>query len=71
MAWRRAQTLINENRPLLDAFANRLLANEVLERDDIERLVAEHREGTLTPHEPANGSAPVRIAASERLEERQ
>jgi cell division protease FtsH len=68
MAWRRAQKLINENRALLDAFANRLLTNEVLERDDIERLVAEHRDGGSPAGEPAKGSAPVRIAASERLD---
>jgi cell division protease FtsH len=68
MAWRRAQTLISENRPLLDAFAERLLTNEVLERDDIERIVADHRAGELPTEEPANGSAPVRIVASERLE---
>jgi cell division protease FtsH len=68
MAWRRAQKLINENRALLDAFANRLLSNEVLERDDIERLVTEHRDGGAPAAEPASGSAPVRIAASERLD---
>src|SRR5204863_9850613 len=63
MAWRRAQKLILANRRLLDAFANRLLTNEVLERDDIEEIVAEHRAGTLVVNpEPANGSAPVRIA---------
>jgi cell division protease FtsH len=68
MAWRRAQKLITENRALLDAFAKRLLSNEVLERDDIERLVAEHLAGGTTGDEPASGSAPVRIAASERLD---
>jgi cell division protease FtsH len=71
MAWRRAKVLIEENRPLLDAFADRLLTNEVLERDDIEQLVAEHRDGKLAPADTANGSAPLRIAASERLDERQ
>jgi len=65
MAWRRAQKLITENRALLDAFAERLLSNEVLERDDIERIVADHRAGTLGSPEPANGSAPVRTAEGE------
>jgi cell division protease FtsH len=47
-AFRRARDLIMENRPLLNAFAERLLNQEVLERDDIERLVQAHREGRLT-----------------------
>jgi cell division protease FtsH len=68
MAWRRADKLIRENRALLDAFAKRLLANEVLERDDIEQLVSEHRDGKLVVPGPSEGSEPVRIAASERLD---
>jgi cell division protease FtsH len=73
MAWRRADKLIRENRALLDAFAERLLTNEVLERDDIERIVADHQAGKLADGTApaANGSAPVRIAATERLEDRQ
>jgi cell division protease FtsH len=71
MAWRRADKLIRDNRPLLDAFANRLLTNEVLEREDIEKIVADHRAGKLVTPEPANGSAPIRIAATERHEDRQ
>ena len=38
-------SMVSEHRALLEAFARTLLENEVLERDDIERLVAEH-EGT-------------------------
>jgi cell division protease FtsH len=77
MAWRRGHKLITENRALLDAFAGRLLSNEVLERDDIERLVAEHRAGTLVVLEPATEEAPVAkkpepgaplLAATERLD---
>src|SRR3712207_4026469 len=73
MAWRRADKLIRENRALLDAFAHRLLTSEVLEREDIEAIVADHHAGTLgeVPEEIANGSQPVRLAASERLEDRQ
>jgi cell division protease FtsH len=73
MAWRRAQKLINENRALLDAFAHRLLTAEVLEREDIEQIVADHHAGKLVapPEADANGSQPVRIAATERLEDRQ
>ena len=81
MAWRRADKLIRENRALLDAFAHRLLSNEVLEREDIEQIVADHRAGKLTvaPGPGAEAPIPVRtpepgaaqLAASERLEDRQ
>jgi hypothetical protein len=37
--------MVADNRPLLDALAHTLLENEVLEREDIERLVAEYRGG--------------------------
>jgi len=68
-AHRRARRMIAEHRPLLEAFAQTLLEKEVLEREDIERLVQEH-EGDQ-PHplrlEPIGGSEP-RIAAAKRLE---
>ena len=75
-AHRRAQQMVAAHRPLLEHFARTLLDNEVLERDDIERLVAEH-EGAQPPAlrlEPlldgnAGGSSSApRVAASERLE---
>jgi cell division protease FtsH len=57
-AHRRALALVNDHRPLLEAFATQLLENEVLEREDIDRLVAEH-EGHV-PHperlQPLNGA---------------
>ncbi|MDQ3934997.1 MAG: AAA family ATPase [Actinomycetota bacterium] len=81
-AFRRARDLIIANRPLLNAFAEHLLNQEVLERDDIERLVQEHHEGRLTEahdvSEPErDGSGVVRelepgaprLAASERLDD--
>jgi cell division protease FtsH len=40
LAHRRALKLVADNRALLDAFASTLLENEVLERDDIDRIVA-------------------------------
>jgi hypothetical protein len=43
LAHRRAMKIVGENRELLEALAQTLLENEVLERDDITRLVAEHR----------------------------
>jgi cell division protease FtsH len=45
LAHRRALKMVNENRPLLEALAHTLLENEVLERDDIERLVSDYRGG--------------------------
>ena len=68
-AHRRAQRMISEHRPLLEAFAQTLLHNEVLEREDIQRLVTEH-EGDQ-PHQPRLepiGGSEVRLAASKRLE---
>jgi cell division protease FtsH len=71
-AHRRALQMVSEHRPLLEGFAQTLLANEVLEREDIERIVAEH-EGAQPAQrrlEPlAGGSAALpRIAAAEGIE---
>jgi cell division protease FtsH len=75
LAHRRALKLVNENRPLLDALARTLLQNEVLEREDIDRLMAEYRDGGGGGD--SNGRAPVvpiaepgqpRVAAAERFE---
>jgi cell division protease FtsH len=76
LAHRRALKMVNENRPLLDALAHTLLENEVLERDDIERLVSDYRGGggDGSNGKPAPKVVPVaepgapRVAASERLE---
>jgi cell division protease FtsH len=75
-AYRRAQKMITEHRPLLNAFAHRLLSNEVMERTDIEEMVADYHAGTLAAPPLSNGSGPVavpepgapRLAASERLD---
>jgi cell division protease FtsH len=40
-AFRAALTLVDAHRPLLDALASTLLANEVLEREDIERIMGD------------------------------
>jgi cell division protease FtsH len=66
LAHRRAMSLVSENRPLLEAFASTLLEKEVLERDDIERLVGAHggANGSALRDEPDR----ARIAASEPLE---
>ncbi len=63
MAQRRAAKLVAENRTLLEALAFTLLENEVLEREDIERLVGTYKGQA----EPFNGSepGPARIAAAE------
>jgi cell division protease FtsH len=74
LAHRRAIRLVSENRRLLEAFAHTLLENEVLEREDIERIVADYlgavdagANGAPPPLEPEPGAA--RVAASERLED--
>jgi cell division protease FtsH len=70
LAHRRALKLVAENRTLLEAFAFTLLENEVLERDDIERLVGAYRgesAGTPAPGRQREPGAP-RVAASERLD---
>jgi ATP-dependent Zn protease len=69
LAHRRAMKLVAENRTLLEAFAFTLLENEVLEREDIERLVGAYK-GQAAPQ---NGEplvkdlepGPARLAASE------
>jgi cell division protease FtsH len=69
LAHRRAMKLVAENRTLLEAFAFTLLENEVLEREDIERLVGAY---TGQPESP-NGTplvkdlepGPAEIAAAE------
>ena len=77
LAHRRALKMVNENRPLLDALAHTLLENEVLERDDIERLVADYLGGGggdgsngkhASPVVPVAEPGAARVAASERLE---
>ena len=40
LAHRRALKMVGTNRPLLDMLAQTLLENEVLEREDIERIVS-------------------------------
>jgi cell division protease FtsH len=66
LAWRRARTLIEKHRPELDALAKALLEHEVLEREDIDRIMGEHGHAlrTVTPL----ASREQRIAAAERLD---
>jgi cell division protease FtsH len=75
LAHRRALSIVSENRALLDALAQTLLENEVLEREDIERLVGDYRSGREDA--ASNGSAPIApaaepgqatVAAAERFE---
>ena len=66
-AHRRALAMVDEHRGLLEALAARLLDNEVLERGDIDVLVAEYEGELRTPArlEPLNGGSERRVAASE------
>jgi hypothetical protein len=75
LAHRRALKIVSENRPLLETLAHTLLENEVLEREDIERLVGDYRGGG--DGGDSNGRSPVvpikepgapRVAASESYE---
>jgi cell division protease FtsH len=74
LAHRRAMQIVSEHRPLLDALAHTLLENEVLERDDIERLVTDHRGdggsngSTPSPIVPL-GPGAAQVAAAERLDQ--
>jgi len=76
LAHRRATKLVSENRALLEALAHTLLENEVLEREDIERLVADHRGGGGGGDEngrpkvvPVQEPGKPRVAAAKRLED--
>ena len=74
LAYRRAQAMVLEHRDLLDAFAGTLLEKEVLERTDIERIVARYRTEAAkaemaAAEAPPNGkSVPAPVAAAERKE---
>jgi cell division protease FtsH len=72
LAHRRAHRLVAENRTLLEAFAFTLLENEVLEREDIERMVGAYKGGPrsdVPPRLKELEPGAARVAASERLDE--
>ena len=74
LAHRRVARLVAENRPLLEAFTSTLLENEVLERDDIERIVASYKGGLAAgegdaPELAALEPGPATVAAAERLQD--
>ena len=62
VAFRRAQQLITSHRDLLEELAKTLLKQEVIEREDIERIVGGKRIAPLAPAEPG----PALIAAAKR-----
>ncbi|MGH2837434.1 MAG: ATP-dependent zinc metalloprotease FtsH [Thermoleophilaceae bacterium] len=62
VAYRHAHHLITQHREMLEEFAGTLLKQEVLERDDIERIVGKTRVSPLEVTEPGA----VQIAAAER-----
>ena len=69
LAHRRAMKLVAENRTLLEAFAFTLLENEVLEREDIERIVGAYKGSPASlngdPVVKALEPGPAEIAAAE------
>jgi cell division protease FtsH len=68
LAHRRAMKLVAENRTLLEAFAFTLLENEVLEREDIERIVGAYQGQTIAPPPVNLEPGPAEIAAAEAEE---
>ena len=72
LAYRRAQATVLEHRALLDAFAQHLLEKEVLERSDIEKIVARYRteaaQAEIAAKSENGASAPTPVAAAERRE---
>jgi ATP-dependent Zn protease len=48
-AYRGAQRLLADHRDLLDEIAERLLANEVIERDEIQEIMSHKRSEPATP----------------------
>jgi cell division protease FtsH len=67
LALRRAHRLIEDNRAALEVIAHELLENEVLERETIVRIMAEHAAGGPDLAQLPTGTE-SRIAAAERLE---
>ena len=59
LAHRRALALVAENRTLLEGFAFTLLQNEVLEREDIERIVASYKGGERLRARPRERAGPA------------
>ena len=76
LAHRRALKMVNENQPLLQSLAHTLLENEVLEREDIDRLMADYRGGggggsngkSASPVVPVPEPGKTSLAATERFE---
>ena len=67
LAHRRALALVGENRALLEDFASTLLQNEVLERDDIDRIMSSYRGENDSDPTLMGEPGPATIAASEGL----
>ena len=71
LAHRRALKIVGEHRTLLDAFAFTLLENEVLEREDIDRIMSAYRRGTgedaeQLAREAAVGAEKAAVVATRR-----
>ncbi len=67
-AYRGAHRLLADHRDLLDVIAERLLLNEVIEHEEIQDIMADHRPDTERPTEllePAEAGRPAEAIASE------
>jgi cell division protease FtsH len=69
LAHRRAIKILSENRPLLEGFAYTLLDKEVLEREDIDRLMARGDNSPESGRFAREHAGEPRIAATKRLED--
>jgi cell division protease FtsH len=62
-AYRGATDLLTDHRDLLDEIAARLLHQEVIEREEIREIMAEHRDGSERPTEIYDPSPGTRVEA--------
>jgi len=69
LAHRRAMKLLAENRTLLEGFAYTLLDKEVLEREDIDRLMARYEGSHDGRRFLREQTGEIKLAAAERVEE--
>jgi hypothetical protein len=71
-AYRGAHRLLTDHRDLLDEIASRLLANEVIEHDEIQQIMSQRRSDDDIPdhaHDDVPAGAALGVLASQRRDE--